>query len=307
MPAVRANDPAFAKASVGIAHLAGDRVAQPLEWLDQPAGEAFAALRAMDDWHKQQLFASCVARTLKGQLAFEPGARPEVEATVARLDIDFARLYRPDAALLFGRLRKDRLLAIAPRDPGRGVGGGAPQRPQGRARRGDGDGVRGRGRRSRPESAPRAGRRRSPGSRPGSGRSTPEGRLRPRRRWPRPRRRSRPRTAGTPPAHTSSPAFRMREALGKPCMRTAPAPHRRRPAPATATTRRAPRLPAPHGLTPHPRIDCTPPWTRRTHPHDRTASPRPAGRAPALAPGPGRPRPASTRLPSPRPWTGTPW
>ena len=112
-PAARANDPAFAKASVGIAHLAGDRVAQPLEWLDQPAGEAFAALRAMDDWHKQQLFASCVARTLKGQLAFEPGARPEVEATVARLDIDFARLYRPDAAFLFGRLRKDRLLAIA--------------------------------------------------------------------------------------------------------------------------------------------------------------------------------------------------
>ena len=113
VPAVRANDPAFAKASVGIAHLAGDRVAQPLEWLDQPAGEAFAALRAMDDWHKQQLFASCVARTLRGQLAFEPGARPEAEATVARLDIDFARLYRPDAALLFGRLRKDRLLAIA--------------------------------------------------------------------------------------------------------------------------------------------------------------------------------------------------
>ena len=113
VPAVRANDPAFAKASVGIAHLAGDRVAQPLEWLDQPAGEAFAALRAMDDWHKQQLFASCVARTLKGQLAFESGARPEVEATVARLDIDFARLYRPDAAFLFGRLRKDRLLAIA--------------------------------------------------------------------------------------------------------------------------------------------------------------------------------------------------
>ena len=113
VPAVRANDPAFAKASVGIAHLAGDRVAQPLDWLDQPTGEAFAALRAMDDWHKQQLFASCVARTLKGQLAFEPGARPEAEATVARLDIDFARLYRPDAAFLFGRLRKDRLLAIA--------------------------------------------------------------------------------------------------------------------------------------------------------------------------------------------------
>ena len=112
-PAARANDPAFAKVNAGAAHLEVDRIGQPLEWLDQPAGEAFAALRAMDDWHKQQLFASCVARTLKGQLAFEPGARPEAEATVARLDIDFARLYRPDAALLFGRLRKDRLLAIA--------------------------------------------------------------------------------------------------------------------------------------------------------------------------------------------------
>ena len=112
-PAVRANDPAFAKVNVGAGHLEVDRVAQPLEWLDKPAGEAFAALRAMDDWHKQQLFASCVARTLKGQLAFEPGARPEVEATVARLDVDFARRYRPDAAFFWGRIAKARLLAIA--------------------------------------------------------------------------------------------------------------------------------------------------------------------------------------------------
>ena len=112
-PAVRANDPAFAKVNIGAGHLEVDRIGQPLEWLDQPAGEAFAELRAMSPLGKEYLFASCVARTLKGQLAFEPGARPEVEATVARLDIDFARLYRPDAAFLFGRLRKDRLLAIA--------------------------------------------------------------------------------------------------------------------------------------------------------------------------------------------------
>ena len=112
-PAVRANDPAFAKVNLGAVHLAADRAAQPLDWLDRPAGEAFAALRAMDEWHKQQLFASCVARTLKGQLAFEPGARAETEATVARLDVDFARCYRPEAAFFFGRLRKDRLLAIA--------------------------------------------------------------------------------------------------------------------------------------------------------------------------------------------------
>ena len=65
------------------------------------------------------LFASCVARTLKGQLAFEPKARPEVEATVARLDIDFASAIRSNrdqvwtADLLWSRLRKDRILAIA--------------------------------------------------------------------------------------------------------------------------------------------------------------------------------------------------
>ena len=112
-PAARANDPAFAKVNAGAMHLEVDRIGQPLEWMDKPAGEAFAELRAMSAIGKEYLFASCVARTLKGQLAFEAGARPEVEATVARLDVDFARCYRPDAAFLFGRLRKDRLLAIA--------------------------------------------------------------------------------------------------------------------------------------------------------------------------------------------------
>ena len=112
-PGMRANDPAFAKVNVGAAHLEVDRAGQPLEWLGRPAGEAFAAVRAMSPLQKEYLFASCVARTLKGQLAFEPGARPETEATVARLDVDFARLYRPEAAYFFGRLHKDRLLAIA--------------------------------------------------------------------------------------------------------------------------------------------------------------------------------------------------
>ena len=112
-PAARTNDPEFAKVNAGAAHLEVDRLGQPLDWLDKPAGEAFAAVRAMSRLQKEYLFASCVARTLKGQLAFEPGARPETEATVARLDMDFARLYRPEAAFLFGRLRKDRLLAIA--------------------------------------------------------------------------------------------------------------------------------------------------------------------------------------------------
>ena len=49
---------------------------------------------------KQTLFAACVARTVKGQLAFEPQARPELEATVARLDIDFAKHVRPPTRLM---------------------------------------------------------------------------------------------------------------------------------------------------------------------------------------------------------------
>ena len=62
---------------------------------------------------KQALFAACVARTVKPQLAFEPQARPELEATVARLDIDFAKHIRPTAAMLWSRIAKARILDIA--------------------------------------------------------------------------------------------------------------------------------------------------------------------------------------------------
>ena len=50
---------------------------------------------------------------MKGQLAFEHGARPELEATVARLDIDFAKHVRPTADMLLSRIRKDRILDVA--------------------------------------------------------------------------------------------------------------------------------------------------------------------------------------------------
>ena len=50
---------------------------------------------------------------MKGQLAFEPQARPELEATVARLDIDFAAHVRPTAAMLWSRIPKARVLDIA--------------------------------------------------------------------------------------------------------------------------------------------------------------------------------------------------
>ena len=118
-PAMRVNDDAFGTINVGEKHLEIDRAAQELDWAGLSDAEAFAELRALPERDKRTLFASCVARMLKGQLAFEPKARPEVEATVARLDIDFAAAVRDNrdqvwtADLLWSRLRKDRILAIA--------------------------------------------------------------------------------------------------------------------------------------------------------------------------------------------------
>ena len=118
-PAMRVNDDAFGDINVGKKHLEIDRAAQELDWTGLSDSEAFAELRALPERDKQILFASSVARTLKGQLAFEPKARPELEATVARLGIDFAAAVRGNrdqvwtADLLWSRLRKDRILAIA--------------------------------------------------------------------------------------------------------------------------------------------------------------------------------------------------
>ena len=118
-PAMRVNDDAFGDINVGEKHLEIDRAAQKLDWTGLSDTAAFAELRALPEQDKRTLFASCVARMLKGQLAFEPKARPEVEATVARLGIDFAAAVRGNrdqvwtADLLWSRLRKDRILAIA--------------------------------------------------------------------------------------------------------------------------------------------------------------------------------------------------
>ena len=118
-PALRVNDDAFGTINVGEKHFEIDRAGQKLDWTGLPDAEAFAELRALPERDKRTLFASCVARTLKGQLAFEPKARPEVEATVARLGIDFAAAVRGNrdqvwtADLLWSRLRKNRILAIA--------------------------------------------------------------------------------------------------------------------------------------------------------------------------------------------------
>ena len=112
-PPSRANHDAFANWSPGEAALA-DRSGLPLAWMDENGAAArFDALRKLPRAGKEKLFAAAVARTLRGQLAFEHGARPEFEATAARLGIDFARQVRPTADLYWSRLRKDRVLDIA--------------------------------------------------------------------------------------------------------------------------------------------------------------------------------------------------
>ena len=85
-----------------------------LTWLREANDEdAFAQLCALPTDDKQRLLAACVASTVKGQLAFEHGARPELEAVVARLDIDFAARFRPSAERFWQRLTKARMLEIA--------------------------------------------------------------------------------------------------------------------------------------------------------------------------------------------------
>ena len=107
------NDEEFGSWSPGEAMLA-DRSNLPLDWLTiEDDGGSFAALRALPQADKQRLFAASVARTVKGQLAFEPQARPELEATIARLDIDFAGQVRPTADMLWSRINKGRILDIA--------------------------------------------------------------------------------------------------------------------------------------------------------------------------------------------------
>ena len=112
-PPLRVNDDAFGDSSPGEAMLA-DRSSLPFDWLEiEDRKESFAALRALPEADKQRLFAACVARTVNGQLAFEADARPELEATVARLDIEFAAHVRPTAEMFWSRIRKDRMLSVA--------------------------------------------------------------------------------------------------------------------------------------------------------------------------------------------------
>ena len=118
-PTTRMNDAEFETWSPGEAMLA-DRSGLNFDWLEiEDDGESFAALQVMPQADKQALFAACVARTVKPQLAFEPQARPELEATVARLGIDFASHVRPTAAMLWSRIAeavRRELIWLCPRN-----------------------------------------------------------------------------------------------------------------------------------------------------------------------------------------------
>ena len=84
------------------------------DWMEHPDDPAcFEAFRALPIDEKKDLFAASVAHTLKGQLAFEYDALPEFEATVARLDIDFAGQVRPTADMFWSRINKSQVLDIA--------------------------------------------------------------------------------------------------------------------------------------------------------------------------------------------------
>ena len=112
-PPLRMNDDTFAQHSPGESLLA-DRSSLCVRL----AGEARRRRRlhrapGVAGGDKRALFAACVARTLKGQLAFEHGARPEFEATVARLGIVFAVKVRPTAELFWSRITKARMLGVA--------------------------------------------------------------------------------------------------------------------------------------------------------------------------------------------------
>ncbi len=112
-PPSRANDEDFAGWSPGEAMLV-EPTGLPLAWMEnEDEDAAFAAMRALPQAEKEAIYAAAVARSLKGQLAFEPDARPVLEATVARLDVDFAKHVRPSAAMFWSRITKARILAIA--------------------------------------------------------------------------------------------------------------------------------------------------------------------------------------------------
>ena len=110
---------AFEETSPGIALLESNREGLPLDWLaEEDPGRRFLAFTDLPLGDRQRLFAAATARALNKQLSFDHGAHPEVEATVARLDIPFEALWRPGLDRFWSQMRKGEMLAIARRTLG---------------------------------------------------------------------------------------------------------------------------------------------------------------------------------------------
>ena len=110
---------ALETASPGIELLARNRADLPLEWLKETdPGKRFVAFIELPPEDRRRLFTAAVAGALNPQLSFDHEARPEVEATVARLEIPFAAIWRPDTERFWSRMRKGEMLDIARRTLG---------------------------------------------------------------------------------------------------------------------------------------------------------------------------------------------
>ncbi len=110
---------AFETASPGIELLARNRADLPLEWLKETdPGKRFVAFIELPLEDRRRLFTAAVAAALNPQLSFDHQARPEVEATVARLEIPFAAIWRPETERFWSRMRKGEMLDIARRTLG---------------------------------------------------------------------------------------------------------------------------------------------------------------------------------------------
>ena len=116
---LRAVETRLASSSNDLADTPADRLlaarekALALDWLSLPPAEGFATLAALPAEAKQDLFAWCIAATLKPQLAVEDGADPVIESAIRRLAIPFADFWRPTAANYWGRAKKAHGLAVA--------------------------------------------------------------------------------------------------------------------------------------------------------------------------------------------------
>ena len=113
-PNVHSEEEYFQRIDVGKRQLTQQQEQLPLDWLNADTrADAFEQMCLLSAKDKQRLFAASVARTLNGQLTTDNSPLPETETVVDRLRINFAKNFRPDAAMMWQRIKKADLLQIA--------------------------------------------------------------------------------------------------------------------------------------------------------------------------------------------------